>query len=181
MWMESDNPIYGRTNNPYDLSRTCGGSSGGSGALISSACGAFGITSDIGGSTRIPAFYNCYFGFKPTGGLISNDHCYPRAVGKLKDYCQLGPSCRYSMDLYPIFKTILNDPTSIPNPNTTNISELKVIYLDDSFQTCLMSKRHPELKKAELKVLEIFKQAGCQVMVKKYPNLSKGFFIGQLV
>ena len=56
MWMESDNPIYGRTNNPYDLSRTCGGSSGGSGALISSARGAFGITSDIGGSTRIPAF-----------------------------------------------------------------------------------------------------------------------------
>ena len=176
MWMESDNPVYGRTNNPYDLTRTCGGSSGGSGALISSGCGAFGITSDIGGSTRIPAFYNGYFGFKCTGGLVSNENCYPVAVGKLNDYCQLGPSCRHAVDLFPIFKTILKEPNKLKNPNEIDISNLKIIYLDDSFKSIFITKRHSEIKKAELKVMETFKNYGCEVIIKKYPELRKGFF-----
>ena len=58
MWMESNNRVYGLTRNPYDQSRTAGGSSGGEGAIVGSGALAFGLGSDIGGSIRMPAFFN---------------------------------------------------------------------------------------------------------------------------
>lgn len=71
LWMESRNNLYGQTNNPYNTTRTVGGSSGGEGAIIA-ACGApISISSDIGGSIRMPAFFNGLFGFKP-----SESECY---------------------------------------------------------------------------------------------------------
>jgi fatty acid amide hydrolase 2 len=72
MWVETLNHIYGRTNNPWDLSRTPGGSSGGEGALISAGASPFGIGSDISGSIRIPAAFCGVIGHKPTGGLVPN-------------------------------------------------------------------------------------------------------------
>lgn len=68
LWVESRNKVYGQTNNPYNTTRTVGGSSGGEGAIIA-ACGApISIASDIGGSTRMPAFFNGLFGLKPSEG-----------------------------------------------------------------------------------------------------------------
>lgn len=70
LWIESRNNVYGQTNNPYNTTRTVGGSSGGEGAIVA-ACGtAISIGSDIGGSSRIPAFCNGIFGFKPSEGLL---------------------------------------------------------------------------------------------------------------
>jgi fatty acid amide hydrolase 2 len=69
-WVESRNKIYGQTNNPYNTTRTVGGSSGGDAAIVS-ACGVpFAVGSDIGGSIRIPATYNGIFGFKPSQGML---------------------------------------------------------------------------------------------------------------
>ena len=67
MWHESTNHVYGSTNNPYDFSRTAGGSSGGGGAAVASCMVPVSIASDVGGSIRIPALYNGVFGHKPTG------------------------------------------------------------------------------------------------------------------
>lgn len=68
LWVESRNKIYGQTNNPYNTTRTVGGSSGGEGAIIT-ACGSpISIGSDIGGSTRMPACFNGLFGYKPSEG-----------------------------------------------------------------------------------------------------------------
>lgn len=67
MWHESTNHVYGSTNNPYDFSRTAGGSSGGCGAAVASCMVPVSIASDVGGSIRIPALYNGLFGHKPTG------------------------------------------------------------------------------------------------------------------
>lgn len=58
MWMESDNKVYGRTSNPYDARRIVGGSSGGEGAIVGSGASPIGLGSDIGGSIRMPAFFN---------------------------------------------------------------------------------------------------------------------------
>src|SRR5207253_4609005 len=58
MWMESNNRVYGRTGSAYDPSRTAGGSSGGEGAIVGAAGAPFGLGSDIGGSIRMPAFFN---------------------------------------------------------------------------------------------------------------------------
>jgi fatty acid amide hydrolase 2 len=64
------NSLYGTTNNPYDLSRTVGGSSGGAGCIVSAAGVPFAIGSDIGGSIRLPSFMNGIFGHKPTPGTL---------------------------------------------------------------------------------------------------------------
>lgn len=69
--------VYGTTNNPYDFGRTAGGSSGGVAAAVSACMAPIGISSDVGGSTRIPALYCGLFGHKPTGGAISNSNTYP--------------------------------------------------------------------------------------------------------
>lgn len=58
MWWESSNNVHGRTNNPYDTSRIVGGSSGGEGCAQACAASAFGIGSDIGGSIRMPSYFN---------------------------------------------------------------------------------------------------------------------------
>ncbi|HEY5068249.1 MAG TPA: amidase, partial [Candidatus Acidoferrum sp.] len=70
MAWETDNLLYGRTNNPWDLSRTPGGSSGGEAAAIASGCSAGGIGSDGGGSIRVPAHFSGICGLKPTPGRI---------------------------------------------------------------------------------------------------------------
>ena len=81
MWMETNNRVYGRTNNPYDPERIVGGSSGGEGAIVGAGASPFGIGSDIGGSIRMPAFFNGVFGHKPTGGLVPGSGQYPAATG----------------------------------------------------------------------------------------------------
>ena len=72
MWIESVNRVYGRTNNAYDPSRTAGGSSGGEGAAVGSGGAPIGLGSDIGGSIRLPAFFNGVFGHKCTAHLVPN-------------------------------------------------------------------------------------------------------------
>lgn len=69
LWTESRNNLYGQTCNPYNTTRNVGGSSGGEGAIIAACGAAVSIGSDIGGSTRMPAFFNGVFGHKPTEGL----------------------------------------------------------------------------------------------------------------
>ena len=79
MWMESANRLYGRTSNPYDPTRIVGGSSGGEGAIVGAGGTPFGLGSDIGGSIRMPAFFNGVFGHKPSGGLVPGTGQYPMA------------------------------------------------------------------------------------------------------
>lgn len=79
MWMESSNKLYGRTNNPYHLSRTAGGSSGGEGALVGTGISPIGLGADIGGSIRMPAFFNGVFGHKCSADLVSNEGQFPQA------------------------------------------------------------------------------------------------------
>ncbi|HEY7976271.1 MAG TPA: amidase, partial [Ktedonobacterales bacterium] len=68
LYIESDNPLYGRTNNPWDLTRTPGGSSGGQAAIIAAGGSPLGLATDIGGSIRMPAAFCGVVGMKPTAG-----------------------------------------------------------------------------------------------------------------
>ncbi|WP_349410116.1 amidase [Pseudalkalibacillus sp. SCS-8] len=74
---ETVNPLYGTTNNPWDVTCSSGGSSGGEGALISVGGAAVGIGADIGGSIRIPSHFNGIIGFKSGNGQISQEGNYP--------------------------------------------------------------------------------------------------------
>ena len=79
-WFESDNLVYGRTNNPYDVSRTPGGSSGGEAAIIAAGGSPLGLGSDGGGSIRLPVHFCGIAGIKPTTGRVPNTGHYPRVT-----------------------------------------------------------------------------------------------------
>jgi amidase len=81
--IETDNPVYGLTRNPYDLSRTVGGSSGGEAAAIASGCSTCGVGTDSGASVRLPAHYCGVAALKPTGGRIP-------VTGVIDDEGQIG-------------------------------------------------------------------------------------------
>jgi amidase len=119
---ESDNLIYGRTNNPYDLSRTSGGSSGGEAALIA-ACGSpFGLGSDAAGSVRLPAHYCGICSLKPTSGRLSRAGHVPPPSGWMEMLWQIGPMARRVEDLWAMMPVLLGstrcrrDRTVIPVP-----------------------------------------------------------------
>ena len=77
MGWESDNRVYGRTNNPWNLERSPGGSSGGESAFIAAQGSPLGLAADLGGSIRVPAHFCGLHGLKPTSGRITNDDFPP--------------------------------------------------------------------------------------------------------
>src|SRR5579862_3893941 len=96
---ESDNLIRGRANNPYDVSRTPGGSSGGEAALIA-ACGSpFGLGSDAAGSVRLPAHFCGIASIKPTSGRLPRTGHVPPPGGWIETLWQIGPMARHVEDL----------------------------------------------------------------------------------
>jgi len=104
---ETDNLIFGRTNNPYDLSRTCGGSSGGEAALIA-ACGSpFGLGSDAAGSVRLPAHYCGIASIKPTSGCLPRTGHVPPASGWIEMLWQIGPMSRKVEDLITLMPILM--------------------------------------------------------------------------
>ncbi|HLX45517.1 MAG TPA: amidase family protein [Bryobacteraceae bacterium] len=96
---ETENLIHGRTNNPYDVTRTSGGSSGGEAALIA-ACGSpFGLGSDAAGSVRVPAHYCGIASIKPTSGRLPRAGHVPPPSGWIEILWQIGPMARHVDDL----------------------------------------------------------------------------------
>ncbi len=97
---ESDNLLFGATNNPYDLSRTAGGSSGGEAALIATCGSPMGLGSDAAGSVRLPAAFCGIAGLKPTSGQLDREGHFPPAGGWIEALWQIGPMARYVEDLH---------------------------------------------------------------------------------
>lgn len=112
-WQETRNNLVGQTNNPYDLRRTVGGSSGGEAALIASCASVFGLGTDIGGSIRMPAFYCGIYGHKPTVGTVNTKGCTFRTGKEPSTMVVAGPMCRYARDLLPLFKVTIRSTQAI--------------------------------------------------------------------
>jgi len=124
MWYESSNPIYGRTKNPYNPMRIAGGSSGGEGSILGSGASVIGVGADVGGSIRLPSFFNGIFGHKPTALLVSNTGQYPNAEGEAVRMLSTGPMARYSTDLWPRLWQKTLSRVSLP---ITTLSEKNII------------------------------------------------------
>lgn len=118
---ETDNPIHGRTSNPYDLGRMPGGSSGGAAAIIAAGGSPFDIGSDTGGSIRLPAHFCGIAGIKPTSGRVPRTGlCIP--PGGLLDFLtHVGPMARYVEDLMLILPIIAG-----PDGRDTSIAPIAV-------------------------------------------------------
>ena len=105
----ADNPIFGRTNNPWNLERTPGGSTGGGAAAVAAGLSAFDVGSDLAASVRVPAHWCGLFGLKPTEGRVPNTGHIPEVPGTphaLRHMNTLGPLARSVDDLSTILKVI---------------------------------------------------------------------------
>jgi amidase len=121
---ESDNLLFGRTNNPYDLSRTSGGSSGGEAALIA-ACGSpIGLGSDCAGSVRLPAAFCGIAGIKPTSGRLPRTGHFPPAGGWIEALWQIGPMARQIEDLVLMMKILAGTDGEDPSVADVRFSPL---------------------------------------------------------
>jgi len=118
MAWETDNLLYGRTNNPWDVTRTAGGSSGGEAAAIAAGLSAGGVGSDGGGSIREPAHFCGICGLKPTPGRIPSTGQFPKAGGPFALLGVVGPMARTVEDLQILFEAMAGwddvDPCSAP-------------------------------------------------------------------
>jgi amidase len=120
MGYESDNPLHGRTANPWDPGRTPGGSSGGESAAIAAGCSSGGIGSDGGGSIRVPAHFTGICGLKPTPGRIPGTGHQPPCLGPFSLLGVVGPMARTVADVHALFRVVAGwdeaDPMAAPVP-----------------------------------------------------------------
>jgi amidase len=137
----TENQIYGRTNNPYDLNRSPSGSSGGAAAIIAAGGSVLDIGSDTGGSIREPAHVCGISAIKPTFGRVpKTGHCIPFGLGAIDHLTHIGPMARYVEDLWPILQVICGpdgrDSTAIPvpllNPADVEIKALNIAFYSDN-------------------------------------------------
>jgi amidase len=120
MAYETDNLLYGRTNSPWDLARTPGGSSGGESAAIAACLSAGGVGSDGGGSIRVPAHFTGICGLKPTPGRIPTTGHFPGSAGPFALLGVVGPLARTVADLEILLEVMagpdVHDPITTPVP-----------------------------------------------------------------
>ena len=142
MDMQTDNPIFGKTNNPWDVERTPAGSSGGCAAALSSGMTPLSIGSDLAGSIRLPASFCGVYGLKPTHGVLSMEGHIPPVPGQVNGFRTLavpGPLAR-SVDDLALALGILSQPNPydrkvaplLPDDGrSTEISQLKIAWMDN--------------------------------------------------
>jgi amidase len=122
----SDNPVFGRTNNPYDVSLTPGGSSGGEGAAITSCLSPAGIGSDLAGSIRIPSHFCGIAGLKPTVGRVPGAGQLPPSTGPYSLGAVIGPMARSVADLQLLFDALASVEILAPSEeNAGRLLELR--------------------------------------------------------
>jgi amidase len=138
--IQTNNPVFGRTNNPWDLARTPGGSSGGAAAAIAAQLSYLELGSDIGGSIRIPSHFCGVYGLKCTGGRVSGrGHLaspkplqLPKGWEALLQLGSMGPIARTIDDLRLAFRIIAEPGTAnLEPPAAKPLQSLKIAWTDD--------------------------------------------------
>lgn len=137
---ETDNLVYGRTNNPYDLARTPGGSSGGEAAIIAAGGSPLGLCTDAAGSIRWPAHCCGIAGIKPTHGRVPTTGIFPPAIGATGSLWHVGTLARFVEDLIltlPIIAGVdWHDPavvaTPLGDPHAIDLTRLRVAFHTDN-------------------------------------------------
>jgi Asp-tRNA(Asn)/Glu-tRNA(Gln) amidotransferase A subunit family amidase len=190
MAYESNNLLTGKTSNPWDLSRTAGGSSGGEAAAIASGCSAGGVGSDGGGSIRVPAHFSGICGLKPTPGRIPSTGHFPPGAGALSWLGVVGPMARTVADVRILFEVMAGpdpgDALSAPVPlhveQNKQLKGLRVGLLESdalgkaSLETQAAVQRAAELLAAQGFTVEPLKLAGLDCVIDLW-----WFFFGPLV
>jgi fatty acid amide hydrolase len=176
IFTESDNPLYGRTSNPWDLERSCGGSSGGEAALIAAGASPLGLGNDMGGSLRIPAAFCGIASIRPTAGRIP-DHCghgLPRGQQAIRS--QVGPMAKYVEDLTLALRVLdhARDPLIDPgppfiDPSTIDLAQLRFATFTGDGEFTVS----PSARRAVAQAAQILAAAGAKEVAWQKPRLSR--------
>lgn len=166
---ETDNPVFGRTNNPCDPSRTPGGSSGGEAAAIAAKLSPAGVGSDLAGSIRVPAHFCGIAGLKPTTGSVSMDGHVPHAAGTLSMGACMGPMARRVADLALLFDVMANQAEVESNEPSSLLDGARVAwYTDDG-----VAPVTAEVANAVQSAAKFLADAGLDVREELAPSMSE--------
>jgi fatty acid amide hydrolase len=176
IYTESDNPLYGRTNNPWNLERSCGGSSGGEGAVIAAGASPLGLGNDIGGSLRVPAAFCGIASIQPTAGRTP-DHCgHGLPVGQRAIVSQVGPMARHVEDLTMALRVLdrTRDPLVDPGPElgdpaTVELDRLRFATFTDDGEFPVA----PAVRRAVTEAAAMLTAAGAKHVAWQPPALSR--------
>ncbi len=177
MAWETDNAIYGRTNNPWDLSRTAGGSSGGESAAIAAGMSAGGVGNEGGGPIRGPEPFCCNWCLKPTPGRIPSLGHFPTSVGPFAQLGVVGPLARTVADLRLLFEVmagyddadVSSAPVALRLPQDKPAQECPIGYFEDDGRTPVT----PETRAAVRAAADALHQAGFRTAPFRPENLEQ--------
>jgi amidase len=174
---ESDNLIFGRTNNPYDLERTPGGSSGGESALVA-ACGSpLGLGSDAAGSVRVPAAFCGIASLKPTSGRLPRAGHVPPAGGWVEALWQIGPMARFTEDLVLAMRILSNedgeDYTCPPVPlvGAERRRPMRIAFFTDNG----IARCSQEITGVIRKCAKFLSESGHEVVESRPPSIDQAY------
>lgn len=176
IFTETDNPLYGCTNNPWHLERSCGGSSGGEAAVIAARASPLGLGNDIGGSLRVPAAFCGITAIRPTAGRTPDKCAHGLPIGQQAIVSQVGPMARYVEDLILALRVIdrARDPLVDPRPELRDPAIIDMTAL--RFATFIDDGEFPIAPAARRAVAEaaaILTAAGAQRVAWKPPDLTR--------
>ncbi|XP_073962096.1 fatty-acid amide hydrolase 2-B-like [Choristoneura fumiferana] len=173
-WQESRSMVIGQTRNPYHTGRTVGGSSGGEGALHAALASPISLCSDIGGSTRMPAFYCGLFALNPTAGHTSLKGSALRS-GLDPTMASIGFMSKHPEDLAPLTKVVAGDKAKHLNlDRVVDLKNVKVYYVE-SAQDLRVSPVSKELREAMNKVVAKLSAEGRATASLPQPYYHAGF------
>lgn len=170
---ETDNPVFGRTNNPYDEQLTAGGSSGGEAAAIAAHLSPGGVGSDLSGSIRVPAHFCGIVGLKPTSGRIPMDGHVPRGEGRLANGACLGPMARTVADVSLLFRVLAateSESSTDPLAAADQLRGFGVCWYDYDGVTPVSG----ETRIAVHAAVEALEKAGLRCFEKQPPAVAEG-------
>ena len=173
---QSFNEVYGVCGNPHDVTRTPGGSSGGSAAAMAAGFSGLEMGSDIGGSIRNPAHYCGVFGLKPTWNVLPmRGHALPGILTP-SDISVIGPLARSAEDLALVMDIVggaddLQNPgwtLELPRPTKTKFSDYRIaVWLDDE-----MAPVDQSVQDRVMRVAQLAKDGGAQLDFDARPDFS---------
>ena len=190
MAYETDNLLSGKTSNPWDLTRSAGGSSGGEAAGIAAGCSMGGVGSDGGGSVRVPAHFCGICALKPTPGRIPSTGHFPPGGGPFGWLGVVGPMARTIADVRILFEVLAGpdagEPCSAPVPlRTISENELRNVRIG-VLESDALGEATPETKEAAEHAAKILSEQGFAVERKKLSGLDRAlelwwYFFGPVI
>ena len=190
MAYETDNRLSGKTSNPWDPSRSAGGSSGGEAAAITGGCSMGGVGSDGGGSVRAPAHFCGICGLKPTPGRIPATGHFPPGAGAFSWIGVVGPMARTAVDLRALFEVMAGpdagDALSAPVPlRSIGAEELRGLRIG-ILESSALGAPTPETQAAVRRAGQLLTEQGFHVEPVKLEGLDRAlelwwFFFGPVI